>query len=70
MKYAGRQISSMKEQFSNLFDELDALIKEKYTELEECASDKKTKEEKLEKNKKLLAWIEACRAEIDEILDI
>lgn len=70
VKYAGRQISSMKEQFSNLFDELDALIKEKYTELEECASDQKTKEEKLEKNKKLLAWIEACRAEIDEILDI
>lgn len=70
LTYADGQITSMKEQFSDLFDELDKLIKDKYTELEECASDQKTKEEELEKNKKLLAWIEACRSEINEILDI
>ena len=70
VKYAEDQINRMKDQFSELFDELDNLIQEKYTELEECASDQKTKEEELNKNKKLLAWIEACRTEIDQILDI
>lgn len=70
VKYVEDQINRMKDQFSELFDELDNLIQEKYTELEECASDQKTKEEELNKNKKLLAWIEACRTEIDQILDI
>jgi GTPase Era involved in 16S rRNA processing len=70
VRYAEDQINRMKDQFSKLFDELDNLIQEKYTELEECASDQKTKEEELNKNKKLLAWIEACRTEIDQILDI
>ena len=68
--YASDQIDRMKKQFTELFDELDVLIQEKYTELEQCANDQKTKEEELEKNKKLLSWIEANRAEIDSILDI
>ena len=60
----------MKSQFTNIFDELDAIIKEKYTELEMCATDQKTKEAELEKNKKLLTWIESNKAEIEEILNI
>lgn len=64
------QIAEMKAQFMNLFDELDCLIQQKYTELEQCASDQRTKEEELEKNKKLLSWIEANKAEIDSILNI
>ena len=55
---------------TKMFAELDEQIKEKYEELEKCASDKKTKEEELQKNKKLLGWIEACKQEIDEILDM
>ena len=70
LKYAEEQIEMMKKQFTELFDELDALIQEKYTELEMCATDQKTKEEELKKNKKLLSWIEACKDEIDEIISI
>ena len=70
LTYASDQIDRMKKQFTELFDELDVLIQEKYTELEQCANDQKTKEEELEKNKRLLSWIEANRAEIDSILDI
>lgn len=70
LSYADKQISMMKAQFSELFDELDDLIQEKYTELEQCATDQKTKAESLGKNKALLGWIEACKAEIDDILNI
>jgi hypothetical protein len=70
LSYAETQIENMKMQFAELFDELDALIQEKYTELEQCATDQQTKAEALEKNKALLGWIEACKAEIDDILDI
>lgn len=70
LDYAEDQIDRIKNQFTGIFHELDALIKQKYTELERCASDQKTKEAELEKNKKLLGWIEANRKEIDNILDI
>lgn len=70
LRYAEDQIARMKAQFTELFDELDELIQQKYTELEQCASDQQTREAELEKNKKRLAWIEACKAEIDEILEI
>lgn len=64
------QITKMKEQFMDMFDELDRLIEQKYDELEKCANDEKAKEAELEKNRKLLSWLEACKAEIDEILDM
>lgn len=70
LSYAETQIENMKTQFAELFDELDALIQEKYTELEQCATDQQTKAEALEKNKALLGWIEACKAEIDAILNV
>lgn len=70
LRYAEEQISTIKAQFTAIFGELDALIQEKYTELEKCATDQQTKEAELEKNKKLLAWIEKNKAEIDDILDI
>lgn len=68
--FAEDQIEDMKSQFTSIFDELDIIIKKKYTELEMCATDQKTKEEELEKNKKILTWIESNKAEIDEILNI
>ena len=70
LEYASTQIENIKKQFSELFDELDDIIQQKYTELEQCATDQKTKEEELEKNKKLLSWIEANKAEIENILNI
>ena len=70
VNYAKEQIESMKTQFIEIFDELDMLIQQKYAELEQCANDQKTKEAELEKNRNLLMWIEANKAEIDEILNI
>lgn len=70
LEYASTQIENIKTQFSELFDELDVIIQQKYTELEQCATDQKTKEEELKKNKKLLSWIEANKTEIENILDI
>lgn len=70
LSYTEKQINDMKDQFTKIFDELDVLITQKYDELEKCASDQKAKEEELEKNKKLLRWIEACKSEINTILDL
>ena len=70
LTFAETQVKNMKQQFTELFDELDAIIQEKYTELEQCALDQKAREEALEKNKALLNWIDACKMEIDEILNI
>mgnify|MGYP003086919018 FL=1 len=68
--FAEDQIEDMKSQFTSIFDELDIIIKKKYTELEMCATDQKTKEAELEKNKKILTWIESNKAEIEGILNI
>ena len=70
LDYAGDQITDMKDQFMDMFDDLDNVIAQKYDELEKCANDQKAKEAELQKNKELLGWIEACKAEIDEILDM
>lgn len=70
LEYAGNQIEDMKQQFSDSFDELDKLIKEKYEELESCANDQQKKEEELAQNRKILEWIEANKKEMDAILDI
>lgn len=70
LSYAEDQVNHMKNQFSIIFDELDFLISEKYDELEKCANDQKVKEAELEKNKRLLGWIEACKVEINEALSM
>ena len=70
LAYAADQIDQMKTQFSESFDELDDLIQEKYTELEQCANDQQTKEQELEKNRRILSWIEACKKEMDDVLEI
>lgn len=70
LQYAEEQIGRIKNQFSEIFDELDELIQKKYQELEQCANDQRIKEAELEKNRKLLKWIEANKEEIDQILEI
>lgn len=69
-KYAEEQIENIKMQFTKIFEELDVLIRKKYEELEECSKDQETKEIELEKNKKLLNWIEICESEINDIIDM
>lgn len=69
-RYAEEQIKSIQDQFKGFFNELDKVIKEKYTELEKCATDQKTKENELKKNQEILEWIESKKEELDNILDI
>ena len=70
LQYAVIQTRDMKEQFKDIFDKLDQLIAQKYEELAACAGAQKSKEAELEQNRKLLGWIEACKAEIDGILEL
>ena len=69
-EFAGTEIEKIKTQFIELFVELDNQIAKKYEELEACANDQKTKDAELEKNKKLLAWIEDCKAQMESMLEI
>nr|WP_300862115.1 dynamin family protein [uncultured Acetatifactor sp.] len=70
LDYAEKQTKELKEQFKGFFDKLDQLIAQKYEELSACAGAQKSKEAELEQNRKLLGWIEACKAEIDGILEL
>ncbi len=70
LQYAREQIDKMKQQFLSMFDELDKLIAQKYSELEACAKDQDRKQQVLEDNRRILAWIEDCRDKIDGILEI
>ena len=68
--FAAEQVETMKAQFSRIFDELDAIIADKYEELEKCATDQSEKEKRLRENQELLKWIETNMAEINSILDV
>lgn len=70
LEHATAQISKMKVQFSDIFDELDEIIKKKYDELALCASDQQEREAELEKNRKILGWIESNKNEINSILNL
>ena len=70
VEYAAAQVQQTKEQFAKMFDKLDILIKEKYQELEEAADKQHTSEETLKKNRELMNWLEECKAEIDDALNI
>lgn len=70
LTYAGEQVKGMKDQFSNIFAELDKIIAAKYDELEKCASDEAEKNARLQKNQEILQWIEGNMREIDTILDM
>lgn len=69
-KYADDQIKEFKKQFEEMFDKLDALIQSKYEELNRTSEDQQDKEAELENNRKRLKWIETCKMEIDEALDM
>ena len=70
VEYAAAQVQQTKEQFAKMFDKLDILIKEKYQELEEAADKQHASEETLKKNRELMNWLEECKAEIDDALNI
>ena len=70
LDHAEELIKDIKSQFTDMFDELDGYIKDKYAELKKCTSDADSTKAALEKNRKVLAWIEGNQKEINEILDI
>lgn len=70
LEFAAAQVEHMKNQFSQIFAELDKTISSKYDELEQCATDQTAKEAKLQENQKILEWIEGCMSEINTILDM
>ena len=70
LNYAQEEIDNMKSQFRDMFDELDELIKQKYTELEQCMADEETRKAELEKSRRLCAWIEERSEQIEKVLDI
>lgn len=70
LQYADKQIDTMKKQFMAMFDELDKLIAQKYSELEECSKNQERKQQELEHNRRILEWIEDCRDRIGGILEI
>lgn len=70
LKYAEEEIGSMKSQFKDMFVELDAIVKAKYDELEQCSADEDANKEKYKHNKRILEWLEANIREINETLDI
>lgn len=69
-KFAKDQFDKLKAAFLDKFRELDEEIQQKYDELLECVKDQKSKERELEENRKLLGWIEACKAEIENALEL
>lgn len=70
LNHADKQISAMKQQFMDMFQELDSLIGKKYKELQGYAKDKKKREKELDKNKEIIQWIEECKEEIQRALEI
>lgn len=70
LNYANKQIGNMKNQCISMFDELDKLITQKYSELQACANDIKRKEVELEHNREILAWIEHNQEKINNLLEI
>lgn len=70
LEYADAQIGDIKEQFGNMFNRLDDIIKDKYAELDSISKDQADKENILKQNEKLLAWIESNQAAINSALDM
>ncbi|MBR3622948.1 MAG: dynamin family protein [Selenomonadaceae bacterium] len=70
LKAAERQIESLKKQFLQSFDELDEIVKNKYSELNACINDKDIKEQELARSQEILNWIEGNKREMEEVLDI
>lgn len=70
LKYSKEQSNKMKNQLIDMLDKLNDIIKEKYEELNNCASGKANQEQEMKNNQKILQWIIANQKAIDEILKI
>ena len=70
IEYAKEQTKKIKKDFSNKFAELDAVLKQKLQELEDCANDNKDVERRIRESQAKLKWLEDIQVKTKSILDI
>lgn len=70
IEYAKAQTENIKQEFSKKFAELDAVLKQKLQELENCANDNKDVERRIRESQAKLKWLEDIQVKIKSILDI
>jgi hypothetical protein len=70
VQLVGQQIEALKKQFAQSFEVLDAMIAEKYAELEACAKDESESQARLQENQGILEWLEECMKEVTDILEL
>lgn len=69
-KYACDQVQKIKENFSEKFDELNNVLREKLKSLNEYIKDRDNLEEKIKENKNRLEWLDEIKKRIDSIIEI
>ena len=70
IEYAKAQTKKIKQEFSKKFAELDAVLKQKLQELEDCANDNKNVERRIRESQAKLKWLEEIQIKTKSILDI
>ena len=70
LAYSKEQSNKMRKQLMDMLDNLNDIIKEKYEELNNCASEKANREKEIEENQKRLNWLLKIQKAIDDLLDI
>ena len=70
IEYAKAQTRKIKQEFSKKFTELDAVLKKKLQELEDCANDNKNVERRIHESQAKLKWLEEIQAKTKAILDV
>ena len=70
VEYAKEQTRAIKKAFATKFDELDAVLKRKLSELETCAKDNANIEARIKETQERLAWLERIQEKVNSILEI
>lgn len=69
-QYAKKQSVQIKNYFMEQFNQIDKVLKDKLSELEKYATDKKYIEKAIEESKKKLNWLENIQNKVKEILEV
>lgn len=70
VEYAKEQTRAIKRAFATKFDELDAVLKGKLSELEAYAKDNENIEIRIKETQERLDWLEGIQEKVNSILDI
>lgn len=69
-EYAKQQTKKIKQDFSIKFQELDAVLNKKLTELEECTKNEKEAQRRIQESQAKLEWLKDIQNKTNSILDI